>query len=101
MPSRFEPCGLNQMYSQRYGTRAARAGDRRPRRHGRELRPGDGQGTGFKFDRYRPAALLDTLRWALAVYAQPRRVARLQRAGMRKDFSWARRGGRTRRSTAR
>jgi starch synthase len=90
MPSRFEPCGLNQMYSMRYGTvpvvRAVgglvdtvRPYDRR-----------NGQGTGFLFSDYSPAALLDALARALAVYRQPRAWRRLQVNGMKKDFSWDR-----------
>jgi starch synthase len=82
MPSRFEPCGLNQMYSQRYGTPpVARAtgglGD--------TIRDGE---TGFLFERAETAALLAALRRALGVYADARRWREVQASGMRRDFSW-------------
>jgi starch synthase len=48
-----------------------------------------GEGTGFTFDEYSPQALLDTLRWALGVYADRETWQRLQRAAMATDHSWA------------
>jgi starch synthase len=93
MPSRFEPCGLNQMYSLRYGTvpivravggLADTVTDAAPR--GRAA-------TGFVFADYTGAALLDTLERALAAYAQPRRWRALQRTGMSRDHSWDRSAG--------
>jgi starch synthase len=90
MPSRFEPCGLNQMYSQRYGTL--------PLVHAtgglydtvRNLDVATGEGTGFTFDEYSPQALLGTLRWALSIYPDRDLWRRMQRAAMGQDFSWAR-----------
>ena len=83
MPSRFEPCGLNQMYSQRYGTPPV-------------VRATGGLGdtvedgvTGFLFERAESEALLQALRRALAAYAEPARWRKLQRAGMERDFSWS------------
>ncbi len=82
MPSRFEPCGLNQMYSQRYGTPpVARATG------GLVDTIVDGV-TGFLFERAEQAALLAAVRRALAAYRDPARWARIQRAGMACDFSW-------------
>jgi starch synthase len=82
MPSRFEPCGLNQMYSQRYGTPpVARATG------GLADTIGDGE-TGFLFDRAEPAALVAATRRALGAWREPRRWRELQRAGMGRDFSW-------------
>ena len=90
MPSRFEPCGLNQMYSLRYGTvpivravggLADTVTDYLPRRR---------RSTGFVFEEYTPAALLATLERALAVFADRPRWAALQAAGMRQDHSWDR-----------
>jgi starch synthase len=88
MPSRFEPCGLNQMYSQRYGTvPVVRAtGGLSDTVH--NFDPATGTGTGFTFDEYSPQALLSTLRWALGVYEDRAVWRRLQVAGMHQDFSW-------------
>jgi len=88
MPSRFEPCGLNQMYSLRYGTvplvRAVGGlGDTV-----RNYNPRTGEGTGFSFDDYSAQALLNTLVWALGIYRDRAVWERIQRAGMRQDFSW-------------
>ena len=88
MPSQFEPCGLNQMYSLRYGTV--------PLVHAtgglydtvRNCDSTTVSGTGFTFDEYSPQALLSTLRWALRVYADRAVWRRMQIAGMREDFSW-------------
>ncbi len=78
MPSRFEPCGLNQMYSQRYGTPpVARATG------GLKDTIADGE-TGFLFDEDFAAAL----QRALAAYADPARWRAMQRRGMQRDFSW-------------
>ena len=89
MPSRFEPCGLNQMYSLRYGTI--------PLVHAtgglydtvRNYDSTTGLGTGFTFDEYSSPALLRTLQWALGVYEDPAAWRRMQIAGMQEDFSWA------------
>jgi len=90
MPSRFEPCGLNQMYSLRYGTlplvRATGGLDDTVENYD----PYTGRGTGFKFWEASGPALIDTLRWALRVYDHPEVWQRLQRAAMGSDFSWAR-----------
>jgi len=91
MPSRFEPCGLNQMYSMRYGTVPV------VRRTGGladsvgEWDPGAGSGTGFLFEDFSEDAFLDALRRALDVHADPDAWRRLQRNGMEEDFSWDRR----------
>jgi starch synthase len=90
MPSRFEPCGLNQMYSLRYGTlplvRATGGLDDTVENYD----PYTGHGTGFKFWEPSGSAMIDTLRWALRVYDHPEVWQRLQRAAMAGDFSWAR-----------
>lgn len=86
MPSRFEPAGLNQMYSLRYGTvPVVRAVG------GLEdtVTDFDGRrGTGFKFQEYTPDALLSALRRALEVYRDRRVWRRIQQEGMRLDHSW-------------
>ncbi|MBI2963697.1 MAG: glycogen synthase GlgA [Deltaproteobacteria bacterium] len=89
MPSRYEPCGLNQMYSLRYGTvpvvRATgglddtvRDADEDPRR-----------GNGFKFREPRGDELAAALRRAVRAYHEPARWERLQQTGMAEDFSWS------------
>jgi len=83
MPSRFEPCGLNQMYSQRYGTPpVARATG------GLIDTIMDGE-TGFLFAPAESAALVAAVNRALAIYGDARRWRELQRRGMTRDFSWA------------
>jgi starch synthase len=90
MPSRFEPCGLNQMYSMRYGTVPV------VRRVGgladtvRDYSPGHPDATGFVFEEYTPAALLAALSRALALFREPAAWRALQLAGMRQDHSWDR-----------
>jgi starch synthase len=84
MPSRFEPCGLNQMYSLRYGTvPVVRAVG------GLADTVRDGE-TGFVFEEYSPRALVATVRRALTAYADKSRWRALQAAGMRQDHSWDR-----------
>jgi starch synthase len=87
MPSRFEPCGLNQLYSLRYGTlpivrstgglkdTVADAGE-------------DGRGTGFTFSQYTPGALVATVRRALAAFRSQDLWRAMQRRAMQQDHSW-------------
>ena len=90
MPSRFEPCGLNQMYSMRYGTVPIVRAVGGLVDSVRPYNPKNGQGTGFLFSDYSPAALRDAILRAIAGYHQPRSWRRLQINGMKKDFSWDR-----------
>jgi starch synthase len=81
MPSRYEPCGLNQMYSLRYGTvpivRATGG-----------LNDTIDEGVGFKFHGYSGPALLAAIREALAAYRNQEAWQAMMRTGMEKDFSW-------------
>jgi starch synthase len=88
MPSRYEPCGLNQMYSLRYGTvPVARAtGGLADTVH--EFDPITREGNGFVFHAFAPDELVMALRRALAVHAEPELWRDLQRNGMAHDFSW-------------
>ncbi|HLI35480.1 MAG TPA: glycosyltransferase, partial [Terriglobia bacterium] len=86
MPSRYEPCGLNQIYSLKYGTvpvvRATGGLDD-------TIQEFDGkEGTGFKFSDYSAAALLGAIRKALEFYRQPAAWAQVMQNGMSQDFSW-------------
>jgi starch synthase len=88
MPSHFEPCGLNQMYSLRYGTvpvvRAVGGLDDTIE----NWNPRTGAGTGFKFKDHTPEALRSALAAALELYRTTRLWRQVQRAGMARDFSW-------------
>jgi starch synthase len=88
MPSRYEPCGLNQIYSLKYGTvpivRATGGLDD-------TIEPWDartGKGTGFKFTEYNGESLLLTIKEALTAYRDQTSWQALMRNGMNKDFSW-------------
>jgi starch synthase len=86
MPSRYEPCGLNQMYSLRYGTvpivRATGGLDDTVRDASQP------NGTGFKFQEYSVQGLAGAIRRALALYQSPARLRALRVRGMKEDFSW-------------
>ncbi len=89
MPSRYEPCGLNQMYSMLYGTLPI------VRRTGgladtvEQYNEQTGEGTGFLFDNLTPGAIYDTVGWAMyAYYNKPEHIAKMQKKGMQKNFSW-------------
>jgi starch synthase len=88
MPSRYEPCGLNQIYSLKYGTvpivRATGGLDDTIETFDVE----HGTGTGFKFVEYSGAALLRCVRQALHHFMDERIWKRIQLNGMAKDFSW-------------
>ena len=91
MPSRFEPCGLNQMYSLRYGTPPivhATGGLRDTVVDASPAHLADGSATGFVFEDMSEAGLLGAIDRALATYAQPDMWKKIQRAGMQRDFSW-------------
>jgi starch synthase len=88
MPSRYEPCGLNQIYSLKYGTvpivRATGGLDD-------TIEPWDartGKGTGFKFTEYNGESLLLTVKQALHAFRDQTSWQVLMRNGMNKDFSW-------------
>ncbi len=92
MPSLYEPCGLNQMYSLRYGTAPI------VRRTGgladsvQHYERDTGSGTGVVFDRFDPASLGAALDYALALYREPAHWRRLMANAMRQDYSWQRQG---------
>ena len=89
MPSRYEPCGLNQIYSLKYGTvpvvRATGGLDDTIDM----FDPATGLGTGFKFSAYDGSSLLRAIRQALSIFRkEPAVWRRIQLNGMAKDFSW-------------
>ncbi len=91
MPSRFEPCGLNQMYSLRYGTLpiVRATGGLVDTVESYDERTGGG--TGFVFQDLTAGALADTIGWAVSTwYDRPAHVAAMRRRAMAQDFSWDR-----------
>jgi starch synthase len=92
MPSLFEPCGLNQMYSLRYGTVPI------VRRTGgladsiQLFDPDTGEGTGVVFNDYKAAALGWAINYALDLYQDKKSWRKLIRNGMAMDYSWERQG---------
>jgi starch synthase len=88
MPSRFEPCGLNQIYSLKYGTvpvvRATGGLDDTVE----EWNAAAGTGTGFKFGPYEAQALLDAIDRALSSFHDKDQWSKLMQNGMALDFSW-------------
>jgi starch synthase len=93
LPSLFEPCGLSQMYAQRYGTlpvvRATGGLADTVEPHD----PRTGLGTGFVFRDATPHALLETMRYAVEMGADRRAWEVMQRRAMARDFSWDRSAG--------
>ena len=89
MPSRSEPCGLNQIYGMKYGTvpvvRATGGLDDTVQEWSAEAKTG----TGFRFFEYRPEDLLSALRSAFATFADKQQWRKLMRNGMARDYSWA------------
>jgi starch synthase len=94
MPSQYEPCGLNQMYSLRYGTIPI------VRRTGgladsvRHFDPSTGEGTGCVFNDYDPPAVLWAINTVLDWFTDGRSWPRLMQNAMRENFSWERQAGR-------
>jgi len=93
MPSRFEPCGLNQMYSQRYGTvpivrktggLADTVIDALPETLGNQT------ATGIVFNEASPSAFLEAIKRTLILYSMPDSWKKIQVNAMGKDFSWQR-----------
>lgn len=89
MPSLYEPCGLNQMYSQAYGTlpivRATGGLDDTIKQYDEAT----GSGTGFKFYDIDAGALYNTIGWAVSTYFdRPMHIDNMIKESMQKDFSW-------------
>ncbi|MBR1614198.1 MAG: glycogen synthase, partial [Treponema sp.] len=89
MPSAYEPCGLNQMYSELYGTLPI------VRRTGgladtvQNYNEQTGEGTGFMFDSLTPSEIYNTVGWAVwAFYNRKDHIAKMQRRAMTQDFTW-------------
>jgi starch synthase len=90
VPSRYEPCGLTQMYALKYGTvpivRATGGLDDTIE----QFDPDSGEGTGFKFAAYKAEAFLGQIKEAVGLFEDGRGWRKLVKNGMQKDFSWER-----------
>jgi len=92
MPSRYEPCGLNQLYSLKYGTvpivrKTGGLADSIIDSRAETI--AKGMGTGFVFEKYEPGALLDAIERAVDLYARDKKAwKKIQSNGMAKDYSW-------------
>lgn len=89
MPSRYEPCGLNQLFSLRYGTlpivRATGGLDDTVEQYDEKT----GRGTGFKFHDLTPNALYDTIGWAVSTwYDRKKHITQMRNRAVGRDYSW-------------
>jgi len=91
MPSLFEPCGLNQLYSLKYGTLPIVRATGGLEDTVEQYDEATGDGTGFKFLQPTAQAVYDTVGWAVSTfYDRPEHVRRMIGKAMRQDFSWER-----------
>jgi starch synthase len=90
MPSRYEPCGLNQMYSMRYGTVPVVRATGGLADTVQEFDPGTGEGTGFRFGPYAGEAFREALARAFHCWDRSGMWHRIVANGMAADFSWSR-----------
>jgi starch synthase len=91
MPSRFEPCGLNQMYSLRYGTLPIVRATGGLVDTVSTYDETTAEGTGFVFGDLHPEALANTIGWAVSTwFDRPRHIQTMRERAMRQDFSWER-----------
>jgi len=93
MPSRFEPCGLSQLYSLKYGTVPvvrSTGGLADTVTNATDETLAAGTATGFSFHDYSAFALSETLRRAVALFAKPDMWDRIVQTGMKQDWSWGR-----------
>jgi starch synthase len=90
MPSRYEPCGLNQMYSLRYGTIPVVHATGGLQDSVVDVLQYPDSGTGFKFYEYKPESFLEAIRSALKLFEDGRKLAEIQKRAMARDFSWDR-----------
>jgi starch synthase len=90
MPSRYEPCGLTQMYALKYGSAPIVRATGGLNDTVVEFDRAAGTGNGFRFDAYEADALVDAVARATAVFQEPRKWARLMQNCFAADFSWDR-----------
>jgi starch synthase len=88
MPSRYEPCGLNQMYSLRYGTVPVVRATGGLYDTISQFDPKRGKGVGFRFTDYEPESFWDATKTAVDLFYEPKTWQQIMKNGMAKDFSW-------------
>ncbi len=88
IPSLYEPCGLNQLYSFRYGTVPVVRGTGGLEETVRPFHPTTSEGNGFVFKEYSSAAMLEALKEALKYYKKPDLWKKIISEGMKENFSW-------------
>jgi starch synthase len=90
MPSLYEPCGLNQMYSMRYGTLPIVREIGGLKDTVRQYNEKSGTGTGFRFLAADPMAVYYTIGWAVSTYYdRPRHISSMKHEAMEQEFSWS------------
>jgi starch synthase len=88
MPSRFEPCGLNQMYSMAYGTPPVVRSTGGLKDSVADWDAASGKGTGFVFKKPDAGSLVEAIKRGIKTYKNSKEWNKLVQNGMRKDFSW-------------
>ena len=88
MPSRYEPCGLNQMYSLRYGTVPVVRATGGLYDTISQFDPKRGEGVGFRFTDYEPESFWQATKTAIDLFYESKTWQQIMRNGMAKDFSW-------------
>jgi starch synthase len=89
MPSRYEPCGLNQMYSLRYGTVPIVRATGGLYDTVKPFNPKHGKGVGFRFSEYTPESFWRAINRALNLFSKPETWRQIMQNGMATDFSWS------------
>jgi starch synthase len=93
MPSRYEPCGLNQMYSLKYGTVPVVRATGGLADTVKNFNQKSGEGNGFTFKKYDAQEMLKTIRRAVKLFKNKKVWEKIQKSGMDEDFSWERSAG--------
>jgi starch synthase len=88
IPSRYEPCGLTQMYALKYGTIPIVRNTGGLKDAITAFNPKTGKGNGFKFTDYKPKAFLTSIRDAISQYHKAENWKKLRVSAMKEDFSW-------------
>ena len=89
MPSKYEPCGLNQLYSMRYGTLPIVRSTGGLADSVENYNEETGKGTGFVLNELTPQSIYNTVKWALSIWDNSKKeINNMKKRAMRKDFSW-------------